>query len=119
MAEDRPILTFDLDGVLCRPLLGINPGSGKNRRRDGRGHRNLLWYTELWRYALREPMPGARAGFLALAEIYDCRVVSARAEAALPFSERWFRRQFGVVPKLYLRPHWSETPAQFKVRKIR
>jgi len=118
MAGDRPILTFDFDGVLCRPPLGINFGNGKNKPRDREGHNNLLWRTELWRYAMRKPMPGARDGFLAFAESYDCRVISARAEKARPFSERWFRRNFGMVPQMHLRPHWAETPAQFKVRTI-
>lgn len=119
MAANRPVLTFDLDGVLCRPPLGFNPGRGQGKARDAEGRKNLLWRTEVWRYAMRKPMPGAREGFLALAETYDCRVLSARAEHARPFTEQWFERHFGLVPVMHLRPHWSETPSQFKVRTVR
>jgi len=117
MAE-RPVLTFDMDGVLCRPPFGINPGRGRNRRRDRPGKRNLLWLTERWRYGLRKPMPGAPEAFRELAQQYDCKVLSARGEAARPYTERWFARNFGMVPELHLRPHWRETPAQFKARKV-
>jgi hypothetical protein len=114
----RPILTFDLDGVICRPPFGINPGRNQRKSRTGEGSRNLLWITERWRYLGRRPMPGAREGFLALAERYDCRVLSARAEAARGLAERWFERYIGIVPSMQLRAGWSEKPAQFKTRVI-
>lgn len=116
--SDRPVLTFDMDGVLCRPPFGINPGRGRNKRRDKPGTRNLLWLTERWRYGLRRPMPGAPGAFRELMGRYDCKVLSARGEAARPHTERWFARHFGLVPELHLRPHWRETPAQFKTRKV-
>lgn len=118
MPGDRPLLTFDLDGVLCRPPFGINPGSGRGKRRDAKSRKNLLWLTERWRYALRKPMPGAREGFLALMEGYDCQVVSARGEQARRLTERWFERHFGFVPPVHLRPHWRETSAQYKARRL-
>lgn len=118
MPGDRSLLTFDLDGVLCRPPFGINPGNGRGKRRDAKGKRNLLWLTERWRYALRRPMPGAREGFLALMEQYDCQVVSARGVEARALTERWFKLHFGFVPPLDLRPHWRETSAQFKARRV-
>lgn len=114
----RPVLTFDMDGVLCRPPFGINPGTGRGKQRDAPGRKNVLWRTERWRYAFRRPMPGARAAFREFAEKYDCRVLSARAEIARPLTERWFRRWFGVVPTVHLRPDWRETPAQFKARMV-
>ncbi len=115
----RPLLTFDLDGVLCRPPLGINPGSGRGKRRDARGRAGILWITERWRYVGRRPMPGALEAFTRLGERFDCRVVTARGEAARPLTERWFRRYLGVVPPLVMRPAPSETSAQFKVRVLR
>lgn len=114
----RPVLTFDIDGVLCRPPFGMNPGTGKGKRRDAVARRNALWLTERWRYQLRRPMPGAIDGFRALARCFDCKVMSARGEAARPATEAWFRRYFGDVPELHLRPHWRETAAQFKARHI-
>lgn len=106
-----------MDGVLARPPFGINPGSGRGKLRDRAGTRNILWLTERWRYYGRRPMPGAREGFLALAQAFDCRVLSARGEVVRPLMERWFARHFGLVPEIHLRPHWRETSAQFKARK--
>lgn len=107
-----------MDGVLCRPPLGFNPGAGRHRRRDAVARRNALWLTERWRYHFRRPMPGAVEGFQAMARSFDCKVMSARGEAARPATEAWFRRYFGLVPELHLRPHWRETAAQFKARHI-
>jgi hypothetical protein len=114
----RPVLTFDLDGVLCRPPFGINPGSGKRKRRDARGKPGLLWLTERWRYLGRQPMPGALRAFERLSASYECIVVTARGEAARPLTERWFDRHLGRVPRLLMRPSPAETSAQFKVRVI-
>jgi len=110
------ILTFDLDGVLCRPPFGINPGRGRGKERAGEGTRNLLWRTERWRYALRRPMPGARDGLALLQQSFECHVLSARALDTEGLTARWFERYFGFVPVMHLRPDWREKPAQFKVR---
>lgn len=118
MGDGRPVLTFDLDGVLCRPPLGINPGRGIGKRRDGDGTKSLLWRTERWRYSFRKPMAGAAEGIRALSERFDCRVVSARSVDAEDLTRRWCERYLGVVLDLHLRPDWREKPAQFKVRKI-
>lgn len=116
--RERLLLTFDLDGVLCRPPFGLNPGSGRGKSRDRPGKRSLLWYTEPGRYLGRRPMPGAVEGFHTLSEGYDCRVLSARAGHSLSNARGWFRKYFGSEPEIYLRPHWKESPAQFKVRMV-
>lgn len=118
MHASRPVLTFDLDGVLCRPPFGINPGRGRGKKRTGEGTKNLLWRTERWRYALRRPMPGAREGLALLLDSFECHVLSARAVDAEALTARWFERYFGFVPVLHLRPDWKEKPAQFKVRVV-
>ncbi|MBN9493995.1 hypothetical protein J0H33_11705 [bacterium] len=115
----RPVVTFDLDGVICRPPFGINPGRNQHKSRDGEGTRNILWLTERWRYVGRRPMPGARQGFIEIAAHFECHVLSARAEVAREATERWFERYLGIVPALHLRPSWKETPAQYKVRMVR
>lgn len=115
----RPLLTFDLDGVLCRPPFGINPGRGIGKARDRKGQKGLLWATERWRYRLRQPMPGAIEGFRALSHDFECQVLSARAAHAGDFTASWFRRHFGAVPVMNLRPGWEETSAQFKVRRAK
>lgn len=114
----RPLLTFDLDGVLCRPPFGINPGSGRNKRRDAPGKGGLLWATESFRYLGRRPMPGAVEALLAYRDEYECVVVTARGTRAASLTRRWFTRNFGYVPELHMRPSASETSAQFKARKI-
>jgi hypothetical protein len=115
---EKPRLTFDLDGVLCRPPFGITPGSGKHKRRDSPGKKGVLWLSEGWRYHGRRPMPGAVGGFRALHEQFDCVVVTARGLAAEPLTRAWFIRHFGFVPELHMRPSWEETSAQFKARKM-
>lgn len=118
MATKKPVLTFDLDGVLCRPPLGINPGRGRTKRRDGEGTKSLLWRTERWRYAMRRPMPGAVEGFRLLSDRFDCQVVSARSAEAEEFTRSWCRRYLHTDPALNLRPDWREKPAQFKARRV-
>lgn len=115
---EKPRLTFDLDGVLCRPPFGINPGSGKHKRRDATGKKGMLWLTEGWRYHGRRPMPGAVEGFRALQEQFDCVVVTARGLPAESLTRAWFTRHFGFVPELHMRPSWEETSARFKARKM-
>ncbi|MEO6396958.1 MAG: hypothetical protein ABIP13_00670 [Tepidiformaceae bacterium] len=116
--EPPPLLTFDLDGVICRPPFGINPGKGQKKSRTGEGRRNLLWMTERARYLGRRPMPGAPDGLRLLAQRYECQVVSARSAEAAPYTESWLRKNIGVEIPLNLRPSWREKPAQFKARRV-
>lgn len=116
--QTRPLLTFDLDGVICRPPFGINPGNGRNKSRHGEGTRNILWLTERWRYMARKPMPGARHGLELLSERFDCQVISARSTQASAYTAAWFRKSIGLDIRLNLRPGWRERPAQFKARRV-
>lgn len=117
--DSPPLLTFDLDGVLCRPPFGINPGTGKNKSRETPGTPGLLWRTEAWRYRWRRPMPGAIEGFTALAKEFRCVVVTARGKPAEAVTREWLRHYLGATPELHLRPDWTETSAQYKARKMR
>jgi hypothetical protein len=114
----QQLVTLDLDGVLCRPPLGFNPGSRMDKPRGAPGHKGLLWRTEAWRYHGRRPMPGAMQALSQLDAVADWLVLTARAEAARPLTEAWFRRHLGRVPEIRMRPHWRETSAAFKVRLI-
>lgn len=114
----RDLLTFDFDGVLCRPPFGLNPGNGAGKRRDTPGTKGVLWRTERFRYLGRKPMAGAVQGFRELATRYECHVLTARGEQARGLTESWMRRYLGTVPALHMRPHWRETSAQFKVRML-
>ncbi len=114
----RPFITFDIDGVLCRPPFGINPGKGMHKRRDKKTRWTPVWLLERWRYRGRQPMPGALPGLEALASQYDFAVVSGRGEPSRESTEAWFKEHFGFVPTIHLRPSWRESSAQFKARKI-
>jgi len=118
MSSDLPVVSFDFDGVLCRPPFGINPGKGRKKRRGAPGKKGLLWRTERWRYYGRKPVPGALEALAAIRDIALPVIVSARGEQARPLTERWLKRHLGWVPELNLRPHWRETSAQFKVRRL-
>src|SRR5688500_6709284 len=63
-------------------------------------------------------MPGAVEGFRALSAQYDGSVLAARAGHSLAHTRSWFQKYCGLTPELYLRPHWKETPAQFKARMV-
>jgi hypothetical protein len=108
-----------MDGVLCRPPFAFNPGKGHGKSRSAPGKEGLLWVTESWRYKFRNPMPGAVEGFRELASSYRVAVVTARGAAAETLTRDWLERYFGSVPELHLRPHWGETSAQFKARKMK
>jgi hypothetical protein len=122
MDAPLPIVTFDLDGVLCRPPFGINPGG---LRRPGRRHkpnpivRFLLDTTERWRYGFRRPMPGAIAAFQAAHEFADCIVLTARGERARAVTERWFVEHLGSVPRIEMRADLAESSPEFKRRRAR
>ena len=116
---ERPLVTFDFDGVLCRPPFGLNPGKGRSQSRETPGHGGLLWATERWRYHFRRPMPGAAEGFRAISAHFRCAVVTARGGQAEGLTRGWLQRHLGVIPELHTRPHWNETSAQYKARKMR
>lgn len=119
MAGDRPIVTFDLDGVLCRPPFGLNPGRLKETDRTRAGKRNFAWLTERFRYYGRSPMPGAAEGIRAISAFADCVVLTARGEATRGHTEAWLRKNLRMSLPLHMRPHWRERPPQFKARKVR
>jgi hypothetical protein len=118
MDVSPPVVAFDFDGVLCRPPFGLNPGSGRRKRRDAPGKKGILWLTERWRYYGRQPMPGALRALESVNEFARPVVVSARGEQARGLTEAWLERHLGWVPELHLRPHWRETSAQFKIRRL-
>ena len=118
MPPDRPLVTFDIDGVLCRPPFGINPGGPSARSSDPVRFPRLSWPVERWFYGWRRPMPGAREGFHAVAARFACAAVSARAESTRGVTERWLERELGALPPLYLRPGWRERSSAFKARVI-
>ena len=119
--DSRPLLTFDLDGVLCSPPFGINPGrkiATTNSPKTSPRMPSILWFFERWRYRGRRPMPEAVKAFSEFQKSYRCVIVSARSEAARKETETWLEQYFQQVPDLFLRPTWRETPSEYKARVI-
>lgn len=106
--NERPLLSFDLDGVLAAPPLGRNftiqrrldlPSHALATRTapepDPRPslHDRLLIQTYFRiRYRGREPMPGAQAAVAAAATRYRVIVLTARNWRGRKATEAWLRR---------------------------
>lgn len=118
VGRSRPLVTFDIDGVLCRNPLGINPGGVSADATSPPRFPRPTWPLERWLYLRRKPMPGAVEGFHAVAERFDCAVVSARGEGARSLTEDWIARTFGASPPIRLRTSWRERSSAFKARAI-
>ena len=118
VSRPRPLVTFDVDGVLCRPPFGINPGGPSAHATAHARFPRPTWPLERWLYGWRRPMPGAREGFRAIAERFECAAVSARGETARAVSEAWLTRALGASPALHLRPSWRERSSVFKARVV-
>ncbi|MDE2934866.1 MAG: hypothetical protein OXS47_13495 [Chloroflexota bacterium] len=118
MGRSRLLVTFDMDGVLCRNPLGINPGGVSSDATSPPRLPRPTWPIERWLYFRRKPMPGAVEGFHAIAERFECAVVSARGEGSRPLTEDWLAHTFGVSPPVRLRSSWRERSSAFKARVI-
>ena len=118
VGRSRPLVTFDIDGVLCRNPWGINPGGVSARAATPPRFPRPTWPVERFLYLRRKPMPGAVEGFRAVAERFECAVVSARGEGSRPLTEDWLSRTLGVLPPVRLRSSWRERSSAFKARVI-
>ena len=114
----RPLVTFDIDGVLCRNPLGLNPGGVSANAALPPRFPRPTWPLERFLYLRRKPMAGAVEGFHAVAERFECAIVSARGEGARALTEAWIARTLGVSPPLRLRASWRERSSAFKARVI-
>ncbi len=94
---DAPLITVDLDGVLCEPPFGWNVtahGSSPAptlERPSGRLQR-WLWPAESMRYLGRRCMPGAESFLNRLAPHYRLIVVTARGRPSAGRTRGWLRR---------------------------
>lgn len=118
VGRSRLLVTFDMDGVLCRNPLGINPGGVSSDAISPPRLPRPTWPIERWLYFRRKPMPGAVEGFHAIAERFECAVVSARGEGSRPLTEDWLADTLGVSPPVRLRSSWRERSSAFKARVI-
>jgi len=92
---DRPLLTLDLDGVICEPILGQDVGIHRDFLDPTAPPRPARVYPT-WlrtpldhlRFDLRRPVPGAREALIALGEVRRLVIVTGRRTAPLG----WLRR---------------------------
>ena len=96
VGRSRPLVTFDMDGVLSRNPWGINPGGVSSDATSPARLPRPTWPLERWLYLRRKPMPGAVEGFHAIAERFECAIVSARGEGSRPLTEDWLPRPLRV-----------------------
>lgn len=105
----KPFISFDFDGVICRPPLNQNRVLGRKlytdelptniRRVDvvptdlvGKGMRGLRNTVEAMKYFGRIPMPNAKAGLAEVAKHRNLIIITGRSHLARPIVEAWLKR---------------------------
>ena len=83
--DDLPLLTLDLDGVICSPPFGVNLGiSRRFYHPDERPHRAVVpprwlsWPLDHLRFDLRRPLPGVADALARLREVRRLAVLTGR-----------------------------------------
>jgi hypothetical protein len=120
-----PLVTVDMDGVLCQPLFGWNatahgpvaapesvPPLGRRQR--------WLWLTETVRYLGRRRMPGADGFLRALAPHYRLILVTARGQPWAHRAEGWLERNrmWESLAGLVFREGPEQPPYAFKAAVV-
>ncbi|GIW10200.1 MAG: hypothetical protein K6U89_04310 [Chloroflexi bacterium] len=129
----KPEIAIDLDGVICRPPLGVNVAIGRSlklrplpediqeRNSDQRRAWWILRYgLEALKYFGRRPLPDAKEGLAAISELRTPVVVTARNAIGVPLIERWLelhglRENIATV----IGNNTRLSPAQHKLRIAR
>ena len=104
---DKPLIGIDMDGVICRPPLGLNvpiaPGpyaerpSPPEHRQPPRGFSLLALKLFLkLKYFHREPLPGALEGIRAISLYRTPVLVTSRNAAGMPLIVAWLKR-YGFI----------------------
>ncbi len=95
MSTSRPIVTLDLDGVICGPLLGLNLGISRAfldpEAAPGAARVPPHWLTAILdplRFDSRRPLPGVREALRALREVRTVFLLTGRRSDPA----RWLRR---------------------------
>ena len=104
---DKPLIGIDMDGVICRPPLGLNlpiapgpyrerPSSPASRRVPlGLGRLALGAFLRL-KYFARRPLPDALAGIKAICEHRTPVLITSRNGAGMELIYSWLRR-YGFI----------------------
>ena len=90
-----PLVTVDFDGVICSPFFGLNFGISRAFH-DPAAAPEAARVPPRWlgtladhaRFDLRRPLPAARAGLSALAEVARVTILTGRRTSPAP----WLRR---------------------------
>ncbi|MDP6606520.1 MAG: hypothetical protein QF664_09725 [Dehalococcoidia bacterium] len=93
--EERPLLTLDLDGVICAPVFGLNLGIGRRMIDPAAVPPEAAvpprWLSAPWdhvRFDLRRPLPGARAALKRLSARRRLVVLTGRRSDPGPWLHR-------------------------------
>lgn len=102
LRDGLPLLTIDMDGVICEPPFGRNLGIHRSfldpAAPPRTAHVPRRWFSRIAdpvRFDLRRPLPGARE---ALAELRELRTLLLLTGRRSP-PDRWLRRH-GFAPLL-------------------
>ncbi len=107
--ERRPEFSFDMDGVICRPPMGVNvtiarrmlkrpmPTEVSEQRLEdvGKGRRMLMYGLDVLRFFGRVPMPDAVEGLAAIYEFAQPVLVTGRSFHGYRLIDRWLQ-QYGM-----------------------
>ena len=116
----RPLLTLDLDGVICRPPFGVNVGIQRSfldpAREPARARVPPRWLSALVdpaRFELRRPLPGIRRALAQLARERRLVVLTGRRSSPA----RWLARHglAGLAEAVV----WNEGPLSSPHYKLR
>ncbi len=106
---DRPVISFDLDGVICRPPFGINQTLGMGRFEDElppnirlvngpaetlakKNYLKVRGLVETVKYFGRKPMPMAREGIIEVTKYRNPIIITGRSFLAHQIIEAWLTK---------------------------
>lgn len=117
-----PVLTIDLDGVLCNPPLGINLGISERFIDPNMPVRPARvpapWVRRIWdpiRFDLRRPLPEAWAALGLLREVREVVILTGRRTSPDPWLRR--HRLLPLIDRVII----NDTPlrsAPYKLRMV-
>jgi uncharacterized HAD superfamily protein len=120
-----PLITVDLDGVLCEPPLGFNltargPVMAADVTRPLGRFKRWMWRTEPLRYYGRRRMAGADAFLRDLSPHFRLYLVTARGRAAALHTRAWLERNglWRYLDGLVFRAGPEMPPHAFKAETI-
>ena len=120
--NERPVLTIDLDGVICRPPFGINLGISR-RPVDPRAAPPRAFVPPRWlagpvdhlRFDFRRPLPEAREALSALSALRRVVVVTGRRSSP----QDWLRRHgLAAFVELVVINDGSDASPHFKLHCV-